>query len=152
MKLIQIVSQLDSIEYPVKIDESVIQQAKDNNIVIVFGASDDLIEFRGAICDENSVSGIDVTLIDNEGTLPIDENGAIKDFDDLVNIHDLRKLVSRFDKSIAVTSYWQPDDGSNASWSYSVPEGVEWEPFNVMEDDELYCVGIVFKLSKEEEV
>ena len=146
MKLTKLAKALDNIEYPCHISKELIKQAKEDGIVIVFGSSDDLLEFRGVVNDENNVYGIDVTLIDKEGVLPIDENGCITDFDNLTNIQDCASLVKRFEKSVAVTSYWQPDDDSNASWAYSVPEHIEWEPFNVMEDGELYCVGIVFKL------
>jgi hypothetical protein len=148
MKLIDVAKDLDGIEYPCRIDKNLAQQAKDAGIVIVFGASDDLIEFRGAIHDEVGVSEVDVTIIDGKGVLPVDINGNITDPDAVETIQGCKNLAERFTKSVAVTSYWCPADNSGASWAYSVPEHIEWEPFNVMEDGELYCVGVVFKLPK----
>ena len=157
MKLTEIAAQLNNIEYPCRIDDSIIEQAKANNIVIVFGASDDLIEFRGAINDENGIGEEDVTLIDNEGVLHIGANGYFTDLKyQPDSISECRKAIDRFDNSVPVASVWcpnnkqsglwLPNDGSGPSWVYSVPEHIEWEPFNVMEDGSLYCVGIVFKL------
>ena len=51
---------------------SVIQSAKENNFVIVFGASDDLVEFRGAIDDEEGAYNGRVIDITNTG-LPKNE-------------------------------------------------------------------------------
>jgi hypothetical protein len=43
---------LDGRQYGVEINEKEAQLARGNNLVVVFGASDDLMELRGAIYDE----------------------------------------------------------------------------------------------------
>jgi len=43
---------LDGCEYRKEITHEQDQIAKDNNLVVVFGASDDLTEFRGAFYNE----------------------------------------------------------------------------------------------------
>jgi len=48
----ELAKKLDGRQHRDEINEEEESQAKENGIVIVFGASDDLIEFRGAIYDE----------------------------------------------------------------------------------------------------
>jgi hypothetical protein len=47
-----VIQELDGVQYPPRGCDEVFEYAKDNGLVIVFGASDDLVELRGAIHDE----------------------------------------------------------------------------------------------------
>ena len=51
MTAAKLAEQLNGIEYPASISRDLEAQAKAAGLVIVFGASDDLMEFRGAIHD-----------------------------------------------------------------------------------------------------
>jgi len=105
-------------------------------LVAVFGASDDLMEFRGAIDDETSPS--------REGE-PIGRNGLINsrcdDGDDCPYYKDEVARAAR------IFANW--DDGSGYSWTYTTT--IPHATFDVVEIDgderELYCRGIVFAIA-----
>lgn len=109
--------------------------AKENNLVVALGRSDDLLELYGAIDDE-----IDAW----EGT-------SIR-----VNKEGLVSLKKCSDPDCPC--YNQPKTGSeiNMIWAPSSPEGCSWifktkiphAVFDIMEDDMLYCKGIVFSLDE----
>lgn len=100
--------------------------ARDNRIVIVYGYSDDNIEFNGAIYDELSCF--------NGGEFWIDTDGTIYGYGDQENIPATAKKLE---------ALWCADN-VEAPWSYrtSIPH----ETFNIYEDDELFCIGIVFSM------
>ena len=54
----QLAAQLDGIEYRDSISEEIWEAAKQNNLVIVHGASDDLIELIGAITEELGIDPV----------------------------------------------------------------------------------------------
>ena len=126
---------ISGLEYPIHDKNLDLKFAKKNNLVIAFGASDDLLEFRGAINEE---------LGAYEGTLAYILNGnAVQEgeFDDDFII--LQKYNVLAEKPLTtVESIWQPE-GLNASWIIKV-NGFESAPFDVMEDGKLYCRGAVF--------
>ena len=88
--------------------KEIFEQAKENDLVIFFGASDDLMEFRGAIDDEADC--FDESGVDNHGT-----------------------------SSNEIEALWCKGD---IAWKYETD--ISHETFNVMEDGEIYCLGIVF--------
>lgn len=88
------------------------QMAKDNNLVIIFGASDDLCEMRGAIDDEfDCYDGGDIECEEYPGKL---------------------------------RAVWCPENGSSWGYETDLPHAT----FNIYEDGELYCVGIVVDLKE----
>jgi hypothetical protein len=100
--------------------------AKDNGLVIVYGASDDLVEFEGVICDE-------IGSYEKGITLKITKK---------LNIKETKK-----DHKNNIHAFWCPknDEGEIiASWVIS--SNIPHATFKVMEDDELYCIGIVFSI------
>ena len=90
------------------------QLAKDNNLLIVFGCSDDLCEFRGAIFEEFDCY----------------EGGTITH-------NDLQKPIK---------ALWCSD--RDCSWSYETE--LPHAEFNIYDDDELYCIGMVIDLNNNE--
>jgi len=52
MNVKQLAELLNGTEYPLRISNELSKQAADHGLVIVYGASDDLVEFAGAINDE----------------------------------------------------------------------------------------------------
>ena len=63
-------------EYRDEVTPEIIQNAKENNLVIVFGASDDLMELRGAIDDE-------IGCYDG-GFIKVHKQGILSNFDRLL--------------------------------------------------------------------
>ena len=102
----------------------VLEEAKASGLVIVTGASDDLMEFDGALRDEGSCF--------DGGLVYFDKDGVSLDGTERANV---------------IEAVW--DDGGNAdgvpaTWTYKTD--IPHEEFNIWEDGELYCVGIVFSM------
>lgn len=104
--------------------------AKENDIVIVYGASDDLMEFEGAIYDE-------VGCFDG-GIAYLDENGLIQNECEDDCPYFKEKLKNAKNKIRAV---WC---GKNRNHTWSYDTDIPHETFEVSDDGEKYCLGIVF--------
>lgn len=112
------------------------RQAKKDGLVVVTGYSDDNMEFRGAINDEFGCFDGGTALLDKKGLLPNREN--IDDDD------ELEEYFSRKKKAQKITSVWCPKK-PECSWIYKTK--IPHEKFKILEDGELYCVGIVFDIN-----
>ena len=125
-------SMLDGRQYLSEITEEEERIAFDNELVVVFGRSDDLMEFRGAINYEAEAW---------EGTTEyIDEDGLIH--------NECYEECPYFQEKVASASYveaeWRDYD-PNGAWHYKTD--IPHAKFVIMEDDEPYGQGIVFQLS-----
>jgi len=135
MNIEEIADQLNGSEYLFETTEEIQQNAKDAGIVIVFGASDDMMEFRGAIDDEVGCYDGDYVLIDTEGLLPNREN--------IDNYEELEQFFIRKKEAIELHAVWCDTD--EYSWTYKT--NIPHVTFDIMEDSDKYCYGIVFKLA-----
>ena len=122
-----------------KYEESV---AKHNNLVVAFGASDDLLEFRGAINDE--VGAYDSVLVYVVSGKVITESAVLNGISALRKYGFLETVPKETVEAVWCESDEFPND-LDASWLIKV-NGFESAPFDVMEDDRLYCRGAVFLL------
>lgn len=123
--------------------------AKENGLVIVYGASDYLMEFRGAIYNEGDCYGGGEFLFTKKGCLRNQEEceDAIQTLKE--NGYNIDCLNIQSNK---INALWCPDrinslggDYKNVSWAYETD--IPHEKFNLMEDGEIYCIGIVFSIS-----
>jgi hypothetical protein len=129
-------AQLSGIQYPVRIPKTLTDAAKAAGLVIVYGASDDLMEFEGAIYDEVGCYDGDTAYVDARGLLP--ERDQIEDDD------QLKDYFARQPNAKPIEAVW--DGGTGYSWTYKTD--IPHETFEVLEDGEPpYCRGIVFSLS-----
>ena len=116
-------------DYP-QYSKEELQVAKDNNFVIVSGASDDLVEFEGAICSEGDCW--------EGGTINFEPvvNGRVL-YDDEINSHEHLSFEAKWCKE---------KDNNNCiiPWTYDVP--FKHEDFIIYEDGKPYCRGFVFSL------
>ena len=129
--------QLSGMQYPFKVPKDLAAQAKKEGIVIVYGASDDLMEFEGAIDDE---------VGSNDGTTAwVDARGLLQDFESLDKDDKdvLRDYFKREKSVVAIEALWCAEPGY--SWTYKT--AIPHETFEIMEDDEHYCRGIIFSLT-----
>lgn len=113
--------------YPLFTTEE-IQMAKDNGFVIVYGASDDLMEFEGVIRDEGDCY----------------EGGPVYFTKDRVIFEEL----PNYDHANCIMARWCKDKNENGiiiSWTYETD--IPHETFMVYEDGEPYCRGIVFSVN-----
>lgn len=103
-----------------------IKTAKENGFVIVYGCSDDLMEFDGAICEE-------IGCYDGGTAWVKGENAA-----------DFRTIIGEK----AITSIWcggeKDADGQEITWTYETE--IPYETFMIYESGEPYCRGIVFSI------
>lgn len=128
MTTTEIARALDGIEYDASMKD-VAALAKESGIVICYGASDDLVEFEGAIHDETGGPG-DVHLTDS-GLLQ-------RRCDDDSCPHEL-EIRKRSPRICAVRG---AKDGPCWTFQTTIPH----EKFKIMEDGEVFGVGVVFRL------
>jgi len=126
----EIAEMLDGIEYAEEISKDIIEYAKKNGVVIVFGASDDLTEFRGAIKGEADSYGGETVYFGRSGALrSICDNPFCPYFE-----------LAR-DKANKIEAIW---DSEGYSWTYKTD--IPHETFEILDGGEKYCRGIVFSV------
>jgi len=124
-------SELNGSQYTNEGSPELFARMKAEGLVAVFGASDDLMEFRGAVYDEVSAYDGTTAYITRTGLLQNDcDNDACPHF---------AKLQ---EAATPIRAIW--DDGG-FSWRYET--ALPCARFIVKEDDEDYCEGIVFALA-----
>jgi hypothetical protein len=119
-----------------EITQSEEKLAQDNGLLVIFGASDDLVELRGAIDDETSCW--------DGGEFWIHDGKLVHELDDEERRILLKHGVDIHKKGIRIESQWCEEPGY--SWTYKTD--VPHTTFEVWEDGEHYCRGIVIDLKK----
>lgn len=104
--------------------------AEENGLVIVFGASDDLMEFRGAVNDEIGAWEGAIAYFTTTGLLVND-----------CNDEDCPYFAKLQEGAATVDAKW---DADGYSWVYET--AIPHATFDILEDGEKYCRGIVFAL------
>ncbi|MGH8334997.1 MAG: hypothetical protein ACRER3_16090 [Pseudomonas fluorescens] len=126
---------ITGIEYPCRIHKDLIQIAKDAGLVIVYGASDDLMEFEGASREEIGCYDGGTALVDAQGVLP--DRDSLEDDDELA-AYFARKPLAK-----PIEALWGKEPGYSWTYKTDIPHAT----FEVMDDGENYCRGIVFSLA-----
>ena len=121
---------LNNREYGEEITDEEIKMAKELGFVVVFGASDDLVELRGVIDDE-------ISCYDG-GEIHIDKDCEYGIFEECEYGCKYSQLAREKCKVIEVL--WCEEE--NISWTYKTD--IPHETFNILEGNEVYCRGIVF--------
>ncbi len=122
-KVKEIAEKLNGIAYGENVRD-IETEAKEHGIVIVMGASDDLMEFSGAIEDEGGCF--------DGGEVYFDRDGVSQDDTERANV---------------IEALWcdaHDENGVQATWAYRTE--IPNETFKVFDDGELYCIGIVFSV------
>lgn len=135
----ELAARLNGRAYRHEITEPEEDEAKKAGLTVVFGYSDDNVELRGAINDE--IGAYDGT------SFRVCHDGLLPDWpEDLVTevwAEDyFRRKAAGFQ---TIDAIWCPEDADGALWAYKT--NIPHATFDVMEDGELYCRGIVFSLS-----
>jgi len=130
----ELAAKLSGREIDNEIDRHETKVAKESGLVVVFGASDDLMEFRGAVDDEESCYGGGEVAFTKEGLL-------VSECDQGEGCPYFRKIAKNATK---VTALWcKEKDGPSWTYATTIPHST----FTIMEDGEPYCRGIVFALA-----
>lgn len=122
---------LDGSEYPFSVPKEIAEQARASGLVIIYGASDDLMEFDGAFRDEISAYDGTTAYLDRHGVL--DRAQIDDDDDEAITAYTLRKRIAR-----PVKAKWC---FHQYSWGYEteIPHAM----FEIFEEGDPYCRGIV---------
>jgi hypothetical protein len=138
----QLAAQLNGREYPLRISKDEQTQAKKDGLVIIFGASDDLVEFDGAIYDEAGAWG-GVEILISKGAIlediEPDEEEVLKKHGVYTTVKDSRK------SAIKITARWC----KYAGYFWFIEASVPFAPFDVMEEGTTFCRGVVIDLPRE---
>jgi len=130
----------DGIEYSRDVPNKAKELAKENNCIIIVGGSDDLMYCYGAKCYLTDFC----------------EHAAGWDGEDLTKSHD--KQLKKEAKQLGLKIFWcgkiedsnETIEGYNVdesgAFSYTVNNNIESLDFKVMEDNDVYCTGIIIKL------
>lgn len=119
----ELANRLNGMQYGACFDDTS-EEAKKSGLVIVTGASDDLMEFNGAIYDEGGCF--------DGGRVYFDANGVDQEGEERANWIDARWCNG------------MNRDGLPATWTYTTE--IPCERFDVFEGDDLYCEGLVFSV------
>lgn len=130
----EIAEMLAGAKYRDPVSKTVAELAKMSGIVIVYGQSDDLMEFEGAIYDEVGAY--------NGTTAKVDAKGLIPDRESIEDDDELRDYFAREPNGKAIEAVW---DADGYSWVYRTD--IPHVTFEVTDDGEPYCRGIVFALA-----
>lgn len=136
----ELAKQLHGKEYRNEVLGHLYEDAKASGLVVVYGASDDLMEFEGVIDDEFGCYEGGECWIDSEGVLPDRdeaEDDADGDEDRMDDWHQRRKSAKKI-KAIFCAEGEPP-------WTYQTK--IPHATFNLMEDGEVQCRGIVFNIA-----
>jgi hypothetical protein len=131
-------ARLDQNEYRKEGSRELWAEMKASGLVAVFGASDDLMEFRGAIDEE--LDAYDGT------TAYVTAAGMLKSECEC----DCPYFKRIQEKAASIEAIWcGTDDGLEFSWTYKTT--IPHAKFTIIEscddDTDLYCRGIVFALA-----
>jgi len=126
----QLAEELNGCEMDRETSRKIINNAHQNGLVIVYGYSDDGICFEGAISEVEGAYGGTKFYLNSDGLLK-------SDCVDECSYYMI--LIEKCQNVIEVVWY---NDGY--SWTYKT--NIPHETFDVMEDGEKYCRGIVFNI------
>lgn len=121
---------LDGNGYCEEITDEQQKAAQEAGLVVVYGESDDLIEFRGALYDEAGC--YDGSLFVFDGDKFVDADVYDKDADGTES---------------TIAAIWAPED-QDISWAYDLKNIDAYARFEIKEDDGVYGQGIVFHVSE----
>lgn len=120
-----------------KVEEAAAKVAAICGLLIIFGASDDLIEFRGAFHDECGAYGGTSLLVCQGGVVL-----AWEDFDEKDDEEMARAYFEDKKHAFPVTADWDKD-----GYSWIITSPIPHATFEIIEDGEKYCRGIVIDMA-----
>ena len=125
---------LDGREYPFDLTAEEKQQAKAAGFVVVYGASDDLMEFDGAFREEIGAYNGAIARIDGKGLLPL-WNGGVKE-------EEAEEILRRKPNAREIKAIW-----CDCGYSWLYETDIPHVTFEVLDEGDKYCRGMVFNLA-----
>lgn len=135
----ELAAQLDGCEYR---EENV---PRYDNLLVIYGQSDDLIELGGAIEDEIQCWIGDPNKRKTFNLRLRQINGKWEFLNPSCGLNEYKKGVESWipPPNLSITAIWSTD---KANWEYET--NLECERFKVMEDGDVYCIGLVIDLTQ----
>lgn len=134
----QLAEDLNGNEYGKEITKEQEKQAKENGLVVVFGYSDDNMELRGALYDEfGCYEGGEIKFTKEGKQIDEDDMEVLGKYNSVPNLNSI--------KAIWGEGYDTGEGDERCSWQFKTD--IPHSTFRIMEDGELFCVGIVFNIS-----
>ena len=138
MTIQEFANKLNGNQYGDEMNTSLVEEARENGFVVMFGESDDSVELKGAIWEEVGVyDQLDILFC----------KGYIFDleepFDNLQDQIDFLKKYGVTFNFKKVTAIW--DEKNPFVWSFKTD--IPHATFDIFEDQDPFCKGIVFKVS-----
>jgi hypothetical protein len=135
----ELAAQLNGREYGSEVKRGEGEWIKQHGLVVAYGASDDLLEFEGAISDEVGAY--------NGTTVTVDVQGLRPGWEEVRDRGDEAEARRYFERqqlpSATVTAHWR--DGESPVWL--IEATVPHATFTVLEEGEPFCQGVVFQLA-----
>ena len=136
---------LNNHNYGDNFDKNLIQEMKENGIVIAYGCSDDLFELDGALQLEYDCFSDEHFIWISEEAVFVSENEIENllneiDFEYPKFLNTIKKVLNYDDKFFIKVKH-----PKRVQFKYETNIPCEW--FDIIEDDELYCKGFVFELN-----
>jgi hypothetical protein len=129
----ELAGKLNGREYRQEITKQECDQAKASGLVVVFGYSDDNIEFRGAIDEEAGCSHGAEILLSRSGLLPYHDRCECPFCGYEAAVKKARKIETLFSR-----------DGYTWIYRTDLPHAA----FDIMDEGRKFCRGIVFEASE----
>lgn len=125
---------------------------KQKKWVVIYGASDDLIEFEGFISDEDGAYEGTLMKFVKPGEFYLEDetDETYKKSKDYMFIpiteNELKEIKDKdYKDNCVIEMLWCPGE-TDMSWQVNV-KGVPFAKFNVMQDDEVFCEAVIIDLS-----
>lgn len=133
------------LEYPAEDIKGFVEELKADGIILAFGMSDDLLEFSGALNDEcEAWNGTVERLVPHK-----DGSVSVFDEDENKETAELNRLQIR--RLTEVRANWCPENEKKeiwASWHITSPDSEFFGSFDIFEDGELYCRGLIIPVER----
>lgn len=128
----ELAAQLYGATYGMAMRKALKAEAIAHRLVVVYGHSDDLMEFDGAIYDEIGANDGATAYLTSAGLLQNDCGN-----DDCPHFKKLKE------KAATIEALWCKEEGYSWTFKTDIPH----ETFEITDDGEPYCRGIVFALA-----
>ncbi len=132
MTALELAKSLTGRKYDHEITSDEAHEAAQHGLVVVYGYSDDNVEFAGAIDDEVGCYDGGTILLTKDGILDTPDCGR-----DDCPYFEIAKRAAK-----VIDAKWNDEGGPCWSFKTDIPH----ETFEIFDDGELFCVGIVFSM------
>ena len=134
----ELAERLNGTEYPLQIPSILEHDIRDAGLVVVFGESDDIIQFRGAIHGEGLMSDV-------EDTFFLDPAGLLPRYEEVFDEEEAGMFFLRKAKAQAIQAIWNSGSSEDpACWRYLTD--IPHASFDILENGEIYCRALVFSI------